>query len=236
MGISLEAQKDYLDAEAKRAGSYLRPLEILFAEARDDVTNDTLAFFNSRRYLNAKDSNARARAARSDKGIKSISAKINKLGRDSLNIIYKAQPDSYNREGVILIDLWNETSPDGVEMTFQKADKAKTKQLISEYYDGLQYVEWERKGYTATAMKDWNRNSRSIMSSNVRLVGKVAPNVQLTSSLRQSLQTMETRSKSLMDGALSQTNRILISDVQTATLKAEQSIAKALDRRVIRWL
>ena len=87
MGLSVEAKKDYLDDSESREAPFIRQVETLYSKARDEVTNDTLAFFNSRRYLNAPNENARARAAKNDKGIKAISGKIAKLGSDTLKLI-----------------------------------------------------------------------------------------------------------------------------------------------------
>ena len=75
MGLSIEDKKQYLEDSQKREAVYIRQIEALYSKARDEVTNDSLSFFNSRRYRNAKDDNARARAAKNDKGIKGISAK-----------------------------------------------------------------------------------------------------------------------------------------------------------------
>ncbi len=74
------------------------------------------------------------------------------------------------------------------------------------------------------------------MSSNIRQIGKVQPSMQLTSDLRKTITTMETRAKSLMDGALSETVRILIKDTQETVLKAEISLAKQLQKRALSWL
>jgi len=235
VGLSVEDKKQYLDDSQSREAIYIRQIETLYSKARDEVTNDALSFFNSRRYLNAKDDNARARAAKSDKGIKGISAKIAKLGKDTINIINTAQIKHYNSEGRILTDLWNDNTADFVTITFSNANEAKQKEILTEYYMGFQYPSWQ-KSATDTAMGSWTRSARGVMSSNIRQIGKVQPSMQLTSDLRKTITTMETRAKSLMDGALSETVRILIKDTQEAVLKAEISLAKQLQKRALSWL
>lgn len=235
MGLSVEDKKQYLEDSQSREAIYIRQIETLYSKARDEVTNDALSFFNSRRYLNAKDDNARARAAKSDKGIKGISAKIAKLGKDTITIINTAQVKHYNSEGRILTSLWNDNTPDFVTITFSNAGPAKIKEILTEFYMGFQYPEWQ-KSSTDTAMASWTRSSRGIMSSNVRRPGAVLPSMQLTQDLRKTITTMESRAKSLMDGALSETVRVLIKDTQETVLKAELSLAKQLQRRALTWL
>jgi len=234
MGISVEDKKEYLDQSESREAPYIRQVEALYSKARDEVTNSALSFFNSRRYLNAKDENARARAAKNDKGIKGISAKIAKLGADTLKLINTDTITHYNSEGIILTSLWNENTPEFFTMQFEKADKKKQKEIVTEWYLGFQYPEWQ-KSATNTAMDAWQRSSRGVMSSNVRKVGKVSPSMQLTEDLRKTITTMESKAKSLMDGALSETVRILIKDTQEAVLAGEIKLAKALQKRAEKW-
>lgn len=235
MGLSAEDTKQFLEDSQSREAIYIRQVETLYSKARDEVTNDALKFFNSRRYLNAKDDNARARAAKRDKGIKSISGKIAKLGVDTLKLINTSCVSFYNSEGKLLTTLWNENTPEFFKMSFVNADKKKQKEIISEFYIGLQYPEWN-KAQTQTAMRDWNKKSRGVMSSNVRRPNKVSPSMQLTADLRQIITTMESKTKSLIDGALSETLRILIKDTQAQVLKAEISIANQLQKRAEKYL
>ena len=234
MGLSTDDKKKYLDDSESREAPYIRQVEAMYSKVRDEVTNEALSFFNSRRYLNAKSENARARAAKSDKGIAGISAKIAKLGADTLKLLNSSTVTHYNKEAVILTDLWNENTPDFFTMTFQNADKKKQKEIITEWYLGFQYPEWQ-KSATQTASDAWQRSSRGVMSSNVRKVGKVSPSMQLTADLRNTITTMESKAKSLMDGALSETVRILIKDTQEAVLAGEVAIAKALKKRATAW-
>lgn len=235
MGLSIEDKKQYLEDSQSREAVYIRQIEALYAEARDGVTNDALSFFNSRRYLNAKDDNARARAAKSDKGIKGISAKIQRLGADTLSIINKAQIKHYDSEGRILTSLWTESTQDFFTMSFSNASIFKQRQILAEFYMGKQYPEWQ-KSATTTAMNSWTDSSRSVMSSNVRRIRKVLPSMQLTEDLRKTITTMENRAKSLMDGALSETVRILIKDTQASILKAEKELARRLQQRALKWV
>jgi hypothetical protein len=234
MGLSIQDKKDYLDASEAREAPFIREMEALYSKAREEVTNSALSFFNSRRYRNAKNSDARARAAKRDPGIKGISAKIAKLGADTIKLLNSSCIEHYNAEGIILTNIWNENSPAFFTMTFSKADKAKQKEILSEYYLGFQYPEWQ-KSATNTAQDAWSRSSRGVMSSNVIQVGRVSPSVQLTADLRQTITTMESKAKSLLDGALSETVRILITDTRETVLKAEVSVAKALQKRAKRW-
>ena len=235
MGLSTEDKKQYLDDSERREAPYIRQIEAMYGKVRDDVTNDSLRFFNSRRYLNAKDDNARARAAKKDKGIKAISGKLAKLGADTIKLINSSCINTYNAEGIILTTLWNKNSLAFFTMTFEKADKKKQKEILTEYYLGFQYFEWQRSA-TNTAQDAWTRSSRSIMSSNVRRPNKVSPSMQMTEDLRKTITTMESKAKSLMDGALSETVRILIKDTQATVLAAEVSIAKKLRERAEKYI
>lgn len=235
MGLSAEDTKQFLEDSQDREAVYIRQVETLYSKVRDEVTNDSLKFFNSRRYLNAKDDNARARAAKRDKGIKAISGKIAKLGVDTLSLINSSCISFYNSEGKLLTALWNKNTPEFFKMTFANADKKKQKEIISEFYMGLQYQEWQ-KSATNTAQDSWARSSRGIMSSNVRQPNKVSPSMQMTSDLRKTITTMESKAKSLMDGALSETVRILIKDTQEQILKAEISISNQLKKRAEYYL
>jgi len=230
MPLSVEDTKQYLIDSESREAPYKRQINDLYNGVLNEVTNSALSFFNSRRYRKAKDDNARARAAKKDPGIKAISGKIAKLGKDTIKIISTSTVKHYNLEGVILTDLWNKNTPEFFTMTFSKADKAKQKEIISEYYLGFQYHE-SQKSATLTAMRSWNRDSRGVMSSNVIEVGKVLPSMQLTSNLRQTISTMNSKAISLIDAALSETVRILITDTQETVLKAEIALTKALQKR-----
>jgi hypothetical protein len=234
MGLSVEDKKQYLIDSESREAPYNREIKDLYNGVLNEVTNSALSFFNSRRYRKAKDDNARARAAKKDPGIKAISGKIAKLGKDTTKLINSSCVTHYNSEAIILTSIWNKNTPEFFTMTFSKADKAKQKEIISEYYLGFQYHE-SQKSATLTAMRAWNRNSRGVMSSNVIEVGKVLPSMQLTSDLRNTITTMENKALSLMDAALSETVRILIKDTQATVLKAEISIAKQLQKRAEKW-
>jgi hypothetical protein len=234
MGISTADKKQFIEDSQDREAPFMRQVEAMYGKVRDEVTNDSLSFFNSRRYLNAPNENARARAAKNDKGIKAISGKIAKLGADTLKLLNTSCITHYNSEGIILTNLWNDNTPEFFTMTFEKADKKKQKQILDEWYLGFQYPEWQ-KSATKTASDAWQRSSRGVMSSNVRRPNKVSPSMQLTAHLRQTITTMESKAKSLMDGALSETVRILIVDTQQAVLKGEIALAKALQKRVAEW-
>jgi len=235
MGLTSEQKKDYLDASEVREAPYIRQVETMYSEVRDEVTNSALSFFNSRRYIKAKDDNARARAAKKDKDIKAISSKIAKLGVDTIKLINSSCVTHYNSEGKQLTTLWNENTPEFFTMLFAKADKKKQKEILSEYYLGFQYPEWQ-KSATNTAQNSWTKAGRGVMSSNVRRPNKVSPSMQLTSDLRNTITTMESKAKSLMDGALSETVRILIKDTQAIVLKAEILIAKQLQKRAEKYI
>ena len=235
MGLSIEDKKQYLDDSEDRERIYIKQIQGLYRKAKEEITNTSLSFFNSRRYLDAKDENARARAAKRDKGIQSISDTIAKLGLNTLKLINSSVINHYNSEGVILTDLWTENSQDFFTMTFEKANTTKQKEIVSIFYMGLQYPEWQRSA-TNTAQDSWIKSSRGIMSSNKREVGKVQPSMQLTSNLRKTIDTMESKATSLINGALSETVRILIKDTQGAVLKGEVQLAKALIKRGEKWL
>ena len=195
MGLSIADKKQYLEQSESREAPYNREIKDLYNGVLNEVTNDALSFFNSRRYRKAKDDNARARAAKSDPGIKAISGKIAKLGEDTVKLINSSCIKHYNSEGIILTNIWNENTPEFFTMTLSEADKAKQKEILTEWYLGFQYPEWQ-KSATTTASNAWNRSSRGVMSSNVRKVGKVSPSVQLTADLRQTITTMESKAKS----------------------------------------
>jgi len=234
MGVSVEDKKKYLEDSESREAPYIRQIDALYNKVLNQVTNDAFAFFNSRQYINAKSNRERARKAKADKGMKRVAKRIKKLGDDTIELINKAQPKHYNEEGIILTNLWNENTPSFFTMTFTNANKAKAALLISEPYRGEWYSEWQ-KSATKTAMNSWNRTFRGIMSSNVVQVGKVSKSMQLTSDLRNTIDTMMKKAKSLMDAALSETVRILITDTQETVLKAEKSIAKKLQKRAEKW-
>jgi len=230
MGVSVEDKKKYLEDSESREAPYKRQIEALYNKVLNEVTNDAFALFNSRRYLNAKSDRVRARKAKSDKGMKKISERIKKLGKDTIELINKAQPEHYNDEGVILTNLWNENTPSFFTITFTDASKGKIALLITEPYRGELYPEWQ-KSATKTAMNSWNRTFRGIMSSNVIQVGKVSKSMQLTSDLRNTITTMMGKAISLMDAALSETVRILITDTQETVVKSEVALTKALQKR-----
>ena len=235
MALSTEQNLDYLEDAEAREMVYIKQVEELYSKVLNEVTNDSLKLFNSRRYLNAADDNARARAAKKDPGIKAITGKIEKLGANTIKLINTSCIKNYNSESKHLTLIWNENTPEFFTLTATPADKKKQKEILTQYYLGFQYAGWQQSA-TNTAKDGWIRSSRGIMSSNVRRVGKVAPSTQMTSDLRKTITTMESKAKSLMSAALSETTRILMNDANKAALKTADSLASQLLKRAEKWL
>jgi hypothetical protein len=235
MGLSAADTKQFVEDSQSREDVYIRQIDALYKDAKDEVTNDALSFFNSRRYLNAKSNRKRARAAKDDKGIGAISKKIAKLGKDTINLIHRAQPDFYNSEGKLLTTLWNENTPELFTMTFENATRSKTAFLITEPYVGFLYAASQASA-TRTAINSWDTSSRGVMSSNVIRVGKVLPSMQMTSDLRKTINTMNDKAVNLMNASLSETLRILINETRAKVLKGEQELSKRLQKRLEKWL
>jgi len=234
MGISTADKKQFIEDSQDREIVYMRQVDALFYSVINEVTNDALKFFNNRRYLTEKNERKRARQARSDKGIGGITKKINKLGVDNLKLLSSSIVAHYNNEGPILVDLWNENSPDFFTMTFEDASKSLQKFLLTEDYEGFKYPTYN-ESQTETAQRTWYRSSVGVMSSNKRQVGKVSPSMQMTADLRNALDTMRKKARSLMNAALSETTRTLIKDTQQAVLAGEIALAKALQKRAQKW-
>lgn len=200
--------KEYWEGNKERCKASRALLSPLFSEARDSLTRDVLAVLDSRRYRRIPDPIDRMRAAEKDQKMQQISRNIEKVGVKGLGIILKDQPSVYNTEAPLQAEIWNENTPGWANFEVTPLTKEELREIELQPYLGRTYADWSKIN-TQDAVKSWDSAFLEVMVGRIQQVGAVEPSVQLVKSGRKTLDTMESRYKTVMENACINTARYI---------------------------
>jgi len=138
--------------------------------------------------------------------MKQVSAIIAATGKKSVQIINGSQDDVYKEEAPLQAECWTESTPDWASFSVSPLTDKEGVDIINQPYLGRTYNQ-HAEDYTNSALKTWSNDFMSVQVGKIQEVGKASHDVQLVSGARTLLDTMETRSKTVMENACINTAR-----------------------------
>lgn len=206
--------RDYWAGQTRRAraraNSAITPI---FANARDRITTDLLDVLNNRRYLKIKDPKKRLQKVKRDPKIQQVSAIIIRANEQALQSIYDNFEPHYMEEVPMICKKLYPWLPADCEAS--PLTKKELANLRLEPFLGQTWRDWI-KGNTQSAVQQWEKRFKAIMSGEIRTETAVSRDVQLVQEARAILNTNESRDKTVFENGMITTARKAIRDMEFA--------------------
>lgn len=230
-----ECITEYWQGNPSRCKKYVARLSPVFDNARSRVNKNMLEVLNDRRYKKIIDPVKRMKLVNRDPKMKQVDNIIFRTGKKSLQIIQEAQPEVYNEEAPLQAKCWDKSTPNWASFTVGDITNKELQEIMLQPYLGKTYKQWamgynvyddEGKfkgcvaGYTQNAIKSWESSFRAVQNGKIQKVGQVQSDVQLLSDAHKALDTMESRSKTVMENACINTARFVDKEFLVSTGQA----------------